>query len=743
MENWVVRQRCEVSGGRVVQGAVSAGACRVVPPGACRVVPAPQRGLVRASLSAALSLAVAACSSSGDSIASRRLGVSPGPEAVDLAQPQDPTSSGPTVELAPLDPNALFGIEPAHGSFRGGQLALIRGSGFSSEVRVWFGDVEVPAEQVTATRADRVQVTVPPGTPGSVTVSTQNGGDESTRRALDAAYVYDAFFASPDRGSTGGGDVITLEGLGTAWDETTTVSIDQASCEVLEVRGAPGGPQSLDCRVPAGAEGQRGVSVVTGDRVDTVLGAFNYEPGPALVGGLGGAPLAGRLDVRVTGPGGSPVPEAYVILGEELDLATLGEPGALVQQTGAAGEAEFEGVLEPVLVTIAARCFQPRSFVDVPVDSVRVELQPIASPDCGDAQGGFFGGAPTPPVSIRGELVWQGGVEFQRAGWTNVPIPAHPGERRAAYLFQPSGDPEAPFRLPRETDAITPDAPGRTGYEFQLFTGAGNRTFYALAGIENRSESPPRFTAYAMGIVRGLFANPGDVVDGLAIPMERTIDQALRFDVVGLAPGVEGPDRVSVRAAVQVAGEGYAILPNTELETPVEGGSGLAIIGVPALVGDLEGSRYVLGARALTGEAGSAPSSVLPLISAADSSQPLSVGGFLPVPALSVGQSDALAWTGELGVDFEDADGRVSVMRFDIRSGNGLVTWSVAAPPAARAFRLPDLSALPEGGLVEGILDVSVSLASVEALDYAALTDEQLSRFSWQAYATDVARTRR
>jgi hypothetical protein len=112
------------------------------------------------------------------------------------------------------------------------------------------------------------------------------------------------------------------------------------------------------------------------------------------------------------------------------------------------------------------------------------------------------------------------------------------------------------------------------------------------------------------------------------------------------------------------------------------------------------------------------------------------------VPTLSVGTSDALTFNGELAVAFEDADARVSLIRYELRSGAGLVTWSVAAPPAHRAVRLPDLSRLPAGALVAGTLDVNVSLASVAELEYGALTSEQLSRFSWQAYATDVARAR-
>jgi len=645
--------------------------------------------------------------------------------------------------LTPLDPNAVFGIEPAHGPFRGGQLAVIRGNGFSSQVRVWFGDVEVPADQLTATRADRVQVTVPQGVPGSVALITQNGDDASTRRVLDGAYLYDAFYALPEQGPISGGNVITLQGQGTNWDESTVVTIDQRPCEVVELRGSAGGAQELDCRAPAGTEGRKSVAVTTAGATQTVLGAFSYQPGVAVLGGFGGEPLAGRLNVHVSAPGGTPIADAYVIVGSDLDLDTLGQPDATVAQTDAAGDATFEGDFAGgALVTVAAHCFHPRSFVGVPVDQVRAELDPVASPDCGDAQPGFFGGAPAQPVFLRGELIWRGGVEFQRAGWTNVPDAQAPGERRAAYLFQPSGDPEAVFRLPREGDAVTLDSPGRAGYEFQVITGSGSRTLYALAGVENRSDNPPRFTAYAMGLLRGLYTSPGDTLDGLAIAMDRTIDQALRFDIVGPARGERGPDRLALRAAVEVSNEGYAILPNAELEAGIGGGTGLALIGLPALVGDLEGSRYVVGARAFTGPSRSSPTSVLPLITAGESSQTIAVDGFLPVPTLTVGGADALSWTGELSVAFEDAAAAVSLVRYDIASGSGLVTWSVAAPPGVTSFRLPDLSRLPEGGLISGALSVSVSLASLTEFDYATLTSAALSRASWQAYATDVVSTR-
>jgi hypothetical protein len=648
----------------------------------------------------------------------------------------------PSGVLQPIDAHAIVGIEPAHGPFRGGQIALIRGNGFSSQVRVWFGDVEVPAEQVTATRSDRIQVTVPAGAPGAVAITTQNADLGSSRRSLVDGYAYDSFFADPDVGPTSGGGTITLVGASTAWDDSTIVLVGNEPCEVVAVRGAPGGPQELDCRAPSGSEGQKSISITSGGVIDTVNGAFSYEPGEVLRGGLSGEPLAARLSVHVTAPGGRPIAGAYVILGSDLDLATLGQPGAAVQRADAEGRAVFAGdfATRP-LVTVAARCFQPLSFVDVPVDTVRAELLPVASPDCASGLPQASGGVAVRPVIVRGELVWRGGVEFQRSAWTNVPEAQRENERRAAYIFQPSGDAESRFRLPREESAITPNTPGETGYPFEVVTGGGSRTFYALAGIENRSVNPPRFTAYAMGILRGLFANSGETIEGVAIPMDRTLDQALTLDVTGPAATERGPDFIDVRVAVQISG-GFAIFPNALLEAPLQSAASLGLVGLPALLGDLEGARYAIGARAMTGLTRAAPFSVLPMITADNAIRTIVVDDFVPVPTLALGSDDELTWNRELRASWAETGRAVALVHYDIRSGSGLIAWTIAAPPSAVPFRLPDLSRLPEGDLMPGALEAVVSLASLPDFDYATLRADQLRRGTWEAYAADVVSTR-
>lgn len=689
-------------------------------------------------------LAWVACSSGNADLASRRLrGTDPaGTNAGDLVGDAAPPPAEPVTPLAPIDAHALLGIDPAHGPFSGGGLALLRGNGFSSQVRVWFGDIEVPHDQVLVTRADRVQVNVPAGAPGSVSVVTQNGEDADSRRVLDDGYLYDAFYVDPAEGSANGGNVITLHGSGTAWTDATSVQIDGASCDFVALRSNPDGGQELDCRAPAGAEGQKTISVDTGGASDTLIGGYTTTPDAAPIGGLSGAPITTDLTVYVTA-GGSPLPGAYVIAGTQFDIRQLGASGSGIRQTGADGTARFTGdVSGPTTVTVAARCFQPLTLVHVPVNTLRAELNPVASPDCAAGQPPQFGGSPARPVTLSGELVWQGAVEFQRAGWINVPEAQQADEARAAYLFQPSADAQGQFRLPRADAVITPGSPGQAGYAFQLSTGSGNRTLYALAGIENRAVTPPRFTAYALGLLKGLYAAPGQSIDGLSIAMDRTLDQALTLQIEDPAPGDRGPDRLEVQAAVQIANQSFVLLPNLVQQAPLPSPNQIGLIGLPALVGALEGAQYALSVQAVTGTAGDLPESVLPLINAPEASQPIPVRSFVPVPTLTVGSTPQSSWDRTLSVSWTDRGRTVDLIEYSISSGSGLINWTVAAAPGDLTVELPDLSRLPEGDLLPGPLDVVATLASVNDFDYAKLSADQLQRFAWQAYAADLGSSR-
>src|SRR5215471_19590163 len=127
--------------------------------------------------------------------------------------------------LAPL-PHSVTSVDPAHGPFIGGQHAIVRGTGFSSGVRVFFGDSEVPSADVVPIDPGRVQVSVPKGTAGTVAVSAQNGDDDTTRATLPDGYLYDPFYVEPAAGPVSGGTIITLYGDATGWTQSTQVLVD-------------------------------------------------------------------------------------------------------------------------------------------------------------------------------------------------------------------------------------------------------------------------------------------------------------------------------------------------------------------------------------------------------------------------------------------------------------------------------------------------------------------------------------
>jgi hypothetical protein len=342
--------------------------------------------------------------------------------------PRDDAGSGPGVgldasagdaksELPAVAPHAVLGVDPPHGPFVGGALAMIRGNGFASNARVWFGGVPVPDDQKVGVDPQRLQVTVPPGAAGPADVTVQNGDDESTRATLIGGYTYDAFFAEPSSGPTSGGTLITLHGQGTSWDADTEVEIDQKPCVVVELVG----PSELVCRTPPGTQGAKPIRVSTADGLDVdVLDGFTYgNSDNGFRGGLSGQPLTSQLKVLAFDAfSGAAVPGVAVIVGSD----GVGGPTATTDSQGVAV------ISRPDLgprrtVTLAKTCFQPVTFVDVPVDTLTAYLSPVLSPACG--AGGELppsGGNPSQGASIRGEVVWDPTGEFQRQGWTNVPV---------------------------------------------------------------------------------------------------------------------------------------------------------------------------------------------------------------------------------------------------------------------------------------------------------------------------------
>jgi hypothetical protein len=430
---------------------------------------------------------------------------------------------------------------------------------------------------------------------------------------------------------------------------------------------------------------------------------------------------------------GAPVRGAYVLAGD--DAAT-----GLSKITDASGVVLFNdpGLWPKRSVTIAAKCYQPTTFVDVPVDSVTAYLSPVLSPACvpgGDPPS--VGGRGIALSTLFGELVWGVDGEFRNAGWGNLPAPVGANEKLVAYVFTLTGDPRATFELPDPVLGVRPDSPGKVGYSFIQQTILGNLTLYALAGIEDRTANPPKFTAYIMGVVHGVSASPGKTTSDIYIPMNIRLDHAITIVAKTPAPGPRGPDRANFTVALELERNGYAILPAGTGTSVLPIDRSLSFVGMPPLSGPLAGARYVASAIAGTGPLLTTPLSSVGFF--ATMSESITLDTFVPVPALMYPPFGG-AWDGQrLSYAFAESGSPVDLTVIEISSGGGLVSWLVAAPGGTRDLKLPDLqTAFPAGALVPGNVSVSVFAGHDASFEYGLLRYRQLGPGGFGSYSLDV-----
>lgn len=631
------------------------------------------------------------------------------------------------------DPFAITGLQPSHGPWTGGTHATVAGRGFSSSIQVWIGATQLDPSAVFASDPTRASVVTPQGTPGPADVRIRNVAT-AQERTLAAGFFFDAFVVSPDSGATTGGTRIALHGSGTQWTSASTVAVGGQPCTAPTVTDAT----DLTCTTPPGSPGTQDVTVTHPDgTLDQARDAFTYSDSPdGYRGGLSGGTLSGNLEVLAFDSyTGAPLTGGRAIAGSTIATAILGT-------FDSSGAAQLRGpsLSGQVTVTIAAKCHQPITFVDVPVDTVTAYLAPELDPACGQgdppSSGNYYG---TQSGNVAGELVWPAGVEFARADWANVPMPTG-SQRRAAYVFATTTNPLDTFQLPSTYFATTPDSAGGGGFTYSVPVVPGNRTLYALAGIEDRSAMPPWFEPYAMGVVQGVLAQPGTQTGGIDIPMSTLLDHTVTTEPQPPGSTPRGPDRLVSTLAVNVGAGQFAILPQGTVTTLLPVSGAVSFVGAPSLDGTLSGGSYDLTAAAVTGTGLGPPISVVNRIETTLANDPVTVGGFFEVPALL--QPSTGKWNGT-HVTLQ-ATGPIDLAEVDISSGNGLLTWQIVAPGSDLSFDLPDLTQVPGvATLVPGPINITFAIARINGFDYSSLRSGQFSNATstgaWSAYALDTA----
>ena len=427
---------------------------------------------------------------------------------------------------------------------------------------------------------------------------------------------------------------------------------------------------------------------------------------------------------------GNALPGAKVIVGTDAK-------SALIATTNSGGVAlltdpSLKGV---VTVTIAGKCLQPTSFVDVPVDTVTAYIDPVLDPTCGTGDMPLGGGKGKDLGVAIGELVWPTGTEFQsRGAWVGVPLPLRSTERRAAYVFAASSNADGNFYLPDASAATTMDSDGTFGYGYQLAYYPGNITLYALAGIED-SAPPRRFQPYIMGVQRGVPLAPNVATTHVDIKMETPLDHAMVIDAKPPASNGRGPDRLISRLAVTLGQNAYALLPVSPQTKLLPSPGLVSMVGIPALAGALSNESYVVSSSAVTGMYGQPPLSALTHVRTADANVPLAMTGFLPLPVL-VAPSQG-TWDGQ-HISLS-ANATIDLVKLVVSSAGGGISWTIVSP-GKLAFTLPDLAAIsPAYALAKGAISAQAQIARINSFSYAKLRYGQLYPSAWSAYAAEVA----
>jgi hypothetical protein len=617
----------------------------------------------------------------------------------------------------------LFGATPSHGPVSGGTRVLLTGRGFPSDLKVAVNNVDVQGTDVMASEPQRATVIMPAGKGGFASISITDPTSGHTRKVSDA-FFYDSFYVEPASGSTVGGTRVRVTADGLSFDSSTSVTIDGKPCAGVSVEDKA----HLSCTTPANTAGSKEVTVTTGSTTTQARDAYVYGDGPdGYRGGLSGAALAGKLNVFAFDASmGTPLAGALVIAGTDATAVT--------GSTSASGVASLTGNFgAKISVTVTAKCHQPVTFVDVPVETVSALLFPIMSPECMDGDPSSTGNyTPRLTGDVTGELVWPS-IEFKRAPWFTVPQPSRSTERQAAYVFSASSYASDTFYLPSDTVAVTPTSSGQLGYTFKYTALTGTQTLYALAGIEDRSVSPPIFTAYVMGVARGVSVAGGATTTGVTIPMRSVFDHGLALDLTPPSQSPRGPDRVTTQVSVTLGPSSFAILPSTKRLSPLPSPASVTFSGLPALTDDLSSESYALTLLASSGPYGSLPISGLNRYLVRTSKA--TVAGFLPIPALT--SPTTSKWNGKQ-LSFEPS-ATIDLSIIFVSSGGGLVGWMVVVPGSVKTLNLPDLAtAGAQVSLVKGPLDIRVYTARIDPFEYGKLRYGQLSTNAWSAYAAEV-----
>ncbi len=662
-----------------------------------------------------------------------------------------PGDAGPATDgfslpdaLALPDLNIQF-VDPDNGPYTGGTEVTVRGNGFTEDATVLFGGREVEPLDFTFVDSRRILVLTPPGTPGLADVEVRVG-DESA--ALADGFEYEAISVDPDTGSVAGGTYVTLQGFGTHFDDTTTVTFDGAPMTGIEVMNQ----QRLSGFAPPGVAGSANVRAQTGAEVHLARNAYTYvATADPFAGGMGGGPINGTLNVVVLDSTTSNgVDGAYVVVGDPQTSPLQGTADDLGQITFST-----PGLVGPVTVTAAALGYETTVFAGFDAQDITIFLNRPPDPQPGPYPPGRQNG------HIYGHVLFGETLGIGSPHWDLVPEPRTPTEVKRLYVTTTASSVLSRAYPPGgwiEYEGFDPD---KTAWAFDTVARPAAQAVVAIAGLYDPARDPSGmgvtgFEPFAMGVTRGILVGPGEDVMDVDVVVNIPLDTALLVDLDNPpalnTPGWNGPIQYSIRPFVDFGGEGVIAMNKNGLNPPpvpepapniyyFEDDSRSILLPsmspFAAAVADASYS-FIIGAYSAYG---SNPFSVRIARGIDDVSLPITVGDFLAMPRPVDPRPNQTATSMAVRLELEPpstGEATFNLHMFTSATGDSLLR--IFSRGDMLENEIPDLTgaglpAFPSGP------DQSVGWTfyriTIPGTTFDQFTYRHLSAYYWSAYAAD------
>jgi len=637
-------------------------------------------------------------------------------------------------------------VDPANGPFTGGTEVTVRGNGFNEDATVLFGGREVEPLDLSFIDSRRLIVLTPPGNPGLADVEVRIGTDSAT---LAGGFEYEAITVDPDSGSVAGGTYLTIQGFGTHFDASTTVTFDGAPMTGVDVLNE----QRLVGHAPPGISGTADVRVQTGAEVFLARRAYTYlATADPFAGGMGGGPINGTLNVVVLdGNTSNGVDGAYVAVGDPETTPFQGIVDGLGQITFSA-----PGLEGPVTVTAAAWGYETSVFAGFDARDITIFLNRPPQPQPGPYPPGRQSG------HIYGNVLFGETLGIGSPSWDLVPEPRTPTEVKRLYVTTTAGSMFSSTYPPNDWIEYEGYDPDKTAWEFDVTARPAAQAVVAIAGLYDPARDPSGmgvtgFEPFAMGVTRGVLVGPGEDVMNVDVVVNIPLDTALSVNLDNPpalnTPGWTGPIAYSIKPFVDFGGEGVIAMNKNGLNPPPnpepwpniyffeDDSQSILLPSMSPFAGAAADASYsfIIGAYS---ESSGNPFSVRIARGYDDVSLPVTVGDFLPMPRPADPMPNSTASSSAVRLELEPpSTGEATFNLHIFVSSNGVSLMRIFSRGDMLENEIPDLTSVGLPAFPSGP-DQPVSWTfyriAVPGTTFDQFTYRQLSALYWSAYAADA-----